>query len=294
MTRENKLALVVGFGLILFVGILISDHFSTVRSQQAANLANHDAAIDPMAVHHQDEGYIDIGKIAAPPPSEPNATALGNLPAPSDNPTTVEQPDASGLALTPDAIPKHAAETKTAAKPDEKTPEGFVPLPPEGTAVKVRHHEVHSGDSLYAICKQYYGDTSLLSALAKANSIDDPTNLKVGAKLLIPPAETIGGKAATPSVAKNEAAPGGASIDPNVHVKIEQTVKLPLKNPKATTAPPASSTPRATYIVKAGDSLRQIALRIYGSKENWKKLQDLNKDVIDDPDNLKVGTVLKL
>ena len=27
MTRENKLALVVGFGLILLVGILISDHF---------------------------------------------------------------------------------------------------------------------------------------------------------------------------------------------------------------------------------------------------------------------------
>ena len=31
MTRENKLALVIGFGLILFVGILVSDHFSAQR-----------------------------------------------------------------------------------------------------------------------------------------------------------------------------------------------------------------------------------------------------------------------
>ena len=39
MTRENKLALVVGFALILFVGILISDHFSIVRNQKAADLS---------------------------------------------------------------------------------------------------------------------------------------------------------------------------------------------------------------------------------------------------------------
>ena len=31
MTRENKLALVVGFGLLLFVGILVSDHFSAAH-----------------------------------------------------------------------------------------------------------------------------------------------------------------------------------------------------------------------------------------------------------------------
>ena len=28
MTRENKLALIIGFGLLLFVGILVSDHLS--------------------------------------------------------------------------------------------------------------------------------------------------------------------------------------------------------------------------------------------------------------------------
>ena len=38
MTRESKLALIVGFGLILFVGILVSDHFSAGQRQAPANL----------------------------------------------------------------------------------------------------------------------------------------------------------------------------------------------------------------------------------------------------------------
>ncbi|NDC64960.1 MAG: hypothetical protein EBZ59_13495, partial [Planctomycetia bacterium] len=36
MTRENKLALVIGFGLMLFVGILVSDHFSAQRFDPAS------------------------------------------------------------------------------------------------------------------------------------------------------------------------------------------------------------------------------------------------------------------
>lgn len=36
VTREHKLALIVGFSLVLVVGVLISDHFSKARSQQLA------------------------------------------------------------------------------------------------------------------------------------------------------------------------------------------------------------------------------------------------------------------
>ena len=38
MTRENKVALVIGFALVLFAGILVSDHFSTANSEQPAGL----------------------------------------------------------------------------------------------------------------------------------------------------------------------------------------------------------------------------------------------------------------
>ena len=39
MTRENKVALVVGFALVLFVGILISDHLSDAQTRRSADLA---------------------------------------------------------------------------------------------------------------------------------------------------------------------------------------------------------------------------------------------------------------
>ena len=38
MTRENKVALVVGFALVLFVGILVSDHLSKAQTQRSAQL----------------------------------------------------------------------------------------------------------------------------------------------------------------------------------------------------------------------------------------------------------------
>ena len=36
VTREHKLALIIGFSLVLVVGVLISDHFSKARSAQVA------------------------------------------------------------------------------------------------------------------------------------------------------------------------------------------------------------------------------------------------------------------
>ncbi len=38
MTRENKVALVIGFALVLFAGILVSDHLSNASSEQLADL----------------------------------------------------------------------------------------------------------------------------------------------------------------------------------------------------------------------------------------------------------------
>lgn len=40
MTREQRLSIVVAFGLMLFVGILVSDHFSAATSREAADLSS--------------------------------------------------------------------------------------------------------------------------------------------------------------------------------------------------------------------------------------------------------------
>ena len=48
MTQENKFALIIGFALLLVVGILVSDHLAEVTRGQPANLA---VKADPMAGH---------------------------------------------------------------------------------------------------------------------------------------------------------------------------------------------------------------------------------------------------
>jgi nucleoid-associated protein YgaU len=53
---------------------------------------------------------------------------------------------------------------------------------------------------------------------------------------------------------------------------------------------PRNITPAGkTYTVVKGDSLSKIAQREYGDANQWHKIFEANKDVIDDPDLIEVG-----
>lgn len=267
MTRENKLALVVGFGLILFVGILISDHFSVVRTQQAANLTNP-GVLDPLvATKLESVSLVDlIEKLPRPDPS--TATQLQEVPPSPEN--AVAQNAIGGAVpvdptghVTPNSTLADAiAGTDPTSEMLNNPPEGFERVPNPETDAEFVFHEVESGETFYSICRQHFGNTSGVQALADYNNIDDPASLRIGQRLRIP---------------KN------ASSSAN---DTQTTVKPATKS---------KSTPvKVTYTVRGGDTLAQIAQRFMGSKAKWKKLYDMNRSVIDDPDNVKVGTVLRV
>ena len=54
MSRENKLALIIGFGLVLFVGVLVSDHLSANQRELTTNLHT---SIDTSQLDH-DPGSV--------------------------------------------------------------------------------------------------------------------------------------------------------------------------------------------------------------------------------------------
>lgn len=61
----------------------------------------------------------------------------------------------------------------------------------------------------------------------------------------------------------------------------------------------SSSMPQSTgevedYTVKSGDTLMRIAFEVYGDLFQWKKIYEMNKDKVTDPNNLKKGLVLKV
>lgn len=83
-------------------------------------------------------------------------------------------------------------ESQIAARPleeevTEPTPEPTVEQT-ERAAAKQRTYVVRSGDTLLELAQRFYGDSSLDDLIAEANGIEDPTELRPGDELIIPPA----------------------------------------------------------------------------------------------------------
>ena len=255
MTKENKLALVVGFGLVLFVGILISDHFSAARRQEAADLLPATNALAD--VRRNDRELIDMA------PDEPQTPPMATH-------TTEMAP----VKTEPDVQPILS---------DEADPPIFVNAdsPTDGTiqvvdleqlqkmtdAAKAKSslptHQVQSGETLFSICRDTYGDGSLADKLGSFNSIKNPASLREGHRLQIPSADQLRGKPSTSST-------------------------------PSSSRPPASTVAMVDYTLQKGDTLAKVAKKFCGPKATWNDIYDLNKSVIDDPDNVQVGITIRV
>jgi soluble lytic murein transglycosylase-like protein len=59
-------------------------------------------------------------------------------------------------------------------------------------------------------------------------------------------------------------------------------------------APPAPTTRPRGYTVQAGDTLTAIAAKTLGDAHRWREIFEANRDRIDNPNAVSVGTVLRL
>jgi nucleoid-associated protein YgaU len=279
MTRENKLALVVGFGLILLVGILVSDHFSTARQQEAAELG---AVIDPLASARAENPDLIALRTerAADPAAESAAPPAVTLETPGDvqpvNPLArsgIENSTASAAGGSSTAPANWQGANVAAAPALEFT----VVADPDPV------HVVGKGESLTGICRRHYGDAKLIRELARYNGINDPDTLKSGAKLRIPPAERLGGAA--------KRKPSNPSMTGTA-----QTARVAGGTPAAPAATTSNAPTNASrsYTVRAGDSLSGIAATLLGSAGKYESIYELNKDVLATPDDIRAGMQLRI
>ncbi|MBT4531089.1 MAG: LysM peptidoglycan-binding domain-containing protein [Phycisphaerae bacterium] len=73
MTSENKLSIVIAFGLLIFVGMLVADHFSIASQREVAELRFKDSPPPPLV-----GGGIDV--IPGPPtPRDSTTDHIGDL-----------------------------------------------------------------------------------------------------------------------------------------------------------------------------------------------------------------------
>lgn len=182
MTRENKLALVVGFTLILVVGILVSDHFSLARAQ-ASPLLGDFGADDPLLAQHS---------------SDPDLLR-------ADDPRAVDRARAGDSVAE---IPMG-----TAAHRDVVTPAARTLPPPAPTAIdspttaqaqpRDTEHVVRRNESLTHICRAFYGSEAYVPALARYNELANPDLVVEGQTIRLPDAAALIGGAPRPAGASS-------------------------------------------------------------------------------------------
>ncbi len=146
-------------------------------------------------------------------------------------------------------------------------------------------YTIASGDNFTTIAKAKLGDANKWALIAKANPSVDPTRLKIGQVIKLPGAADV--TAATTEHATAKKADATAHTDLGVGHSDTHTAK-PLTPADHTGAMPG------TVTVATGDSLHSIARRVYGSPAQWRSIYDANRDKLSDPDDLKVGMVLKV
>ncbi len=295
MTRENKLALIVGFSLLLVVAILLADHLSPAQQEEMASLQPlpGDAAdifLPPgldSAYRRQFGGEVQTNRPEGPagheltlfgPPQRAIQTQLEN----GRNERMAASPGAADLSPPVEVA---GGNTSSVLSGPVSEANDFIEMgaahdpilpPSRDDRIDARRHVIAAGDTLYALCRRYYGDPSLHAALAKYNRDIVPQSgiLRTGITLLIPPADTLREPRNEPA-ARNQAEPQRRAADR-----------------------PAGASPRSIatveYTIRENDRLWDIAKAHLGKGGRYQEIIALNRDIIRNPDVLPIGRTIRI
>lgn len=224
MTRELKLALIIGVTFLLGVAVLISDHLSEQRNPALADALPGEPALVPRAVNEPAvEPLVDplVDGRAAPSgsklptdsatPSKPGTPrlALGEVEE-IDEPTTIQQGNGGGIRRG-----SERSSLPPAAQLVEEPIDGGTQIAPRrlsnrwavseadfsegvrgsssalGTSSGTRTHTILAGDSAYKLARQYLGDGKYFKQIVDANPkvFGNSGQVKIGSEVVIPSLE---------------------------------------------------------------------------------------------------------
>jgi nucleoid-associated protein YgaU len=171
------------------------------------------------------------------------------------------------------------------SKRDEKT-RANRPKPVEPDSPKI--YVVSNGDNLATIAQKFYGPeygNKIISIMrifeANRKFLTSPDEIVVGQKLTIPPLWA-------PGEDKGDGEGGFA------RTLFEKVKSIGRKRPSPEPAKASRSQRNRQYVVREGDSLWKISVAQLGDGKRYKEISELNADILEDEDDLPVGTHLKI
>ncbi len=184
------------------------------------------------------------------------------------------KPAAAIPVLPVEALPRVASTARPLPTDLDVAP---TPRPVAPPAMNNGAYVVQATDSFWTISKRVYGTGRYFQALAKHNValIPNPDRMKPGVRIATPPAAELDRRypAEIPLAAQDSSAGTDSGVDPGFFVD-------------------AAGQPK--YRVGSTDTLSGIARNHLGRASRWVQVFEMNRDVLKDGNNLKVGTVLKL
>ncbi len=304
MTREHKLSLILGFAVVLVVGVLLSDHLSGARQAQLDQVdpGTNLALVDPMRSVTQPPSLVLVDahgrpvNIAAAPRVDTATTTEDQLAVNDSNadpfgdrtmfrPVDQAGSESGRLGWLKDQLAGAVNDLANGTGPTPAAAINEIPTlrmtgrpeaaPPTQSSGSVRMYTVRPNDSLWAIAQRTLGDGFRHKELAKLNSdrLGPNGELRVGTSLLLPADAQLA-----------DARPSG-----NAPELRESSSAKPASNPKAATTKPGSK-----YTVKPGDTLGEISQRLLGSSRRMGEILEANRERLDDADSLRAGMVLNI
>ncbi len=256
MTRETKVGLLIGLGVILLIGIIVSDHLSVVQQQDPAEMTTFaDQAQESI---HQPRPVRTAGQDdlhAAAPAAGPAISGLR-----STEPVIVEPLPAPGV--TPQVVPGTSPSGAPGAIP------GAVP------GVEARQPILTPGELDANQIVDEFELTRTHPPIAGIFANAD-RNLPEAPDEVVEPGP---GSVALPAAPRTLVLDGSGP-------EFEQPVQLP--------EPPARRPgSELIHYVKSGENLYTIAETYYGNGEYWRSIAKQNPDTVGDEGQVTVGARL--
>lgn len=221
---------------------------------------------------------FEVAPLEEMPLEEPGFEVTPDEPTPLNEESEFEPAPLRTRAGQPQRMPASTNANRTAAAELVPYNERGVAQPAGGFGALDQTHTVSAGESFWTISKKHYRLGRYSAALAEYNKgrIPQPDKIKPGMKVIIPPVETLEKKyerlifGTTAALSKEEAAApvkSGFFIDANGE---------------------------PMYRVGEGDTLSTIAQDHLGRSSRWTQIMQLNPVALKNPDEMKLGMVLRL